>query len=114
MVNELHGQLIISHIITCFSYPLYYDIITLTSLEITKAFHLLLGFAENQGVLWDFKIQNSIRITEGLDNGDLDNRGSTVFIMVHGSWVISNPVTKDKAIIGFCVERLHFYSIYGN
>ena len=28
-------------------YPLYYDIISLTSLKITQAFHLLLGFAEN-------------------------------------------------------------------
>ena len=55
-----------------------YDIISLTSLKIIQAFHLLLGFAENQGVFWDFKIQNSVRITEGSDNGDSDNRGSTV------------------------------------
>ena len=61
-------------------YSLYYDIISLTSLKIIQAFHLLLGFAENQGVFWDFKIQNSIRITEGLNNGDSDNRGSTVYI----------------------------------
>ena len=59
-------------------YPLYYDIISLTSLKIIQAFHLLLGFAENQGVFLDFKIQNSVRITEGSDNGDSDNRGSTV------------------------------------
>ena len=59
-------------------YPLYYDIISLTSLKITQAFHLLLGFAENQGTFLDFKIQNSIRITKDLDNGDSDNRGSTV------------------------------------
>ena len=59
-------------------YPLYYDIISLTSLKITQAFHLLFGFAENQGAFLDFKIQNSIRITEDLDNGDSDNRGSTV------------------------------------
>ena len=59
-------------------YPLYYDIISLTGLKITQAFQLLLGFAENQMVFWDFKIQNSVRITEGLDNGDSDNRGSTV------------------------------------
>ena len=39
-------------------YPLYYDIISLTSLKIIQAFHLLLGFAENQGIFWDFKIQN--------------------------------------------------------
>ena len=44
--------------------------ISLISLKITQAFHLLLGFAENQAVFWDFKIQNSIRITEGSDNGD--------------------------------------------
>ena len=62
-------------------YPLYYDIISLTSLKITQAFHLLLDFAENQGVFSNFKIQNSIQITEASDNGDLDNRGSTVYIM---------------------------------
>ena len=60
-------------------YLLYYDIISLTSLKIMQVFHLLLGFAENQGVFWDFKIQNSVRITEDLDNRDSDNRGSTVF-----------------------------------
>ena len=56
-------------------YPLSYDII---SLEITQAFHLLLGVAENSTVSWYFKIQNSIRITECSDNGDSDNQGSTV------------------------------------
>ena len=61
-------------------YPLYYDIISLTSLKITQVFHLLLDFAENQGVFLDFKIQNSVRITEGLDNGDSDNRGPTILI----------------------------------
>ena len=61
-------------------YPLYYDIISLTSLKFIQAFHLLLGFVENQGVFWDFKIQNSVRITEGSDNGDSDNRGSTVYV----------------------------------
>ena len=54
---------------------LYYDIISLTSLKIIQAFHLLLGFAENQGVFWDFKIQNIVQITEGSDNVDSDNRG---------------------------------------
>ena len=39
---------------------------------------MLLSFVENQTVLWDFKIRNSIRITEGSDNGDSDNRGPTV------------------------------------
>ena len=54
-------------------YPLYYDIISLTSLKTTQVFHLVLGFAENQIVFWDFKIENSTQITEGSDNGDLDN-----------------------------------------
>ena len=63
-------------------YSLYCDMISLTSLKITQAFHLLLGFAENQAVFWDFKIQNSVRITEGSDNGDSDNRGPTVFIII--------------------------------
>ena len=52
--------------------------LSLTSLKITQAFHLLLGFVENQTVFWDFKIRISVRITEDSDNGDLDNRGSTV------------------------------------
>ena len=65
----------------CLFYPLYCDImINLTSLKITQAFHLLLGFAENLTVFWDFYIHKSIRIIEGSDNGDLDNRGSTVLI----------------------------------
>ena len=59
-------------------YSLYYDIINLTSLRITQTFHLLLGFAENPIISWYFKIQNSVWITEGSDNGDSDNRGSTV------------------------------------
>ena len=59
-------------------YSLCCDIISLTSLKITQAFHLLLGFAENQTVFWDFKIRNSVWITEGSDNGDSDNRGPTV------------------------------------
>ena len=37
-------------------YSLYRDIISLKSLKITQAFHLLLDFAENQTVFWDFKI----------------------------------------------------------
>ena len=61
-------------------YPLCYDIISLTSLKTTQVFHLLFDFAKNQIIFWDFKIQNSIRITEGLDNGDSDNQGSTVHI----------------------------------
>ena len=63
-------------------YPLYCDIISLTSLKITQTFHLLLGFAENQIIFWDFKIKNSIWITDGSDNGDSDNRGSTVLVFV--------------------------------
>ena len=59
-------------------YPLYYDIISLTSIKITQAFDLLLDFADNQGVFSEFKIQNRVQITEGSDNGDSDNQGSTV------------------------------------
>ena len=58
---------------------LYYDIISLTSLITIQEFRLLLGFAENQGVFWDFKIQNSVWIIEDPDNGDSDNRGPTVY-----------------------------------
>ena len=59
-------------------YQVCYNITSLASLKFTQAFHLLLGFAENVIVYWDFKIQNRVRITEGSDNGDLDNRGPTV------------------------------------
>ena len=38
-------------------YPLYYDIISLTSLKITQTFHLLLGFAENQIVFGILKLK---------------------------------------------------------
>ena len=62
-------------------YSLYYDTLSLTSLKITQAFHLLLGFADNQTLFWDFKIQNSVRITKGSDNEDLDNRGPTVYVI---------------------------------
>ena len=59
-------------------YSLYCEIISLISLKITQAFHLLLGFAENLTIFWDFKIQNGVQITEGSDNRDLDNQGPTV------------------------------------
>ena len=81
-------------------FPLYYNILSLTSLKITQVFLLLLGFAENQTVFWDFKIRNSIRITEGSDNRDSDNRGSTVFIdwyvlFVHTYRLLEEGVTSD-------------------
>ena len=59
-------------------YLLHYDLISLTSLKITQEFHLLVGFAENQIVFCGFKMQNSVWITEGSDNGDLDDQGPTV------------------------------------
>ena len=70
-------------------YPLYYGIISLTSLKIIQAFHLLPGFAENQRTL-KFKI---VQITEGLDNGDSDNqdsdnRGPTVFAVEHSNFIL--------------------------
>ena len=64
-------------------FSLYYDILSLTSLKITQAFYLLLGFVENQTVFLDFKIQNSVRITEGSDNEDSDNQGPTVISVMH-------------------------------
>ena len=62
-----------------FFYSLFYDTISLTSLKVTQAFHLLLAFAENPIISWYFKIRNSVRITEGSDNADSDNRGPTVY-----------------------------------
>ena len=46
-------------------------------------FHLLLGFTENQIIFWDFKIQNSVWITKGSDNGDSDTRVSTVLDIIN-------------------------------
>ena len=75
-------------------YPLYYDIISLTSLKIT---HLLLGFAKNPIVSWYFNIRNSVQITEGLDNGDSDNRGSTVLdYATRTQWVERTHGITDK------------------
>ena len=54
-------------------YPPYYDVISLTSLKITQAFFYYL---EIKLSFWNFKIQNTIQITEGSDNGDSDNRDS--------------------------------------
>ena len=85
-VNQFHGWLIIAHANILF-YPLYCDIISLTSLKITQVFHLLLGFAENQVVCRDFKIRNSNQIIEGLDNGDSDNQSPTVVAnLLHHFW----------------------------
>ena len=42
-------------------YALYYDIISLTSLKITQAFHLLLDFAENQIVFGILKLEITFR-----------------------------------------------------
>ena len=38
-------------------YPLYYGIISLTSLKISQAFHLLLSFVENQIVFGILKFE---------------------------------------------------------
>ena len=64
-------------------YSLYCNIIRLTSLKITQAFHLLLGCVENWTVFWDFYIYKSIRITEGSVDGGLDNQGSTAFVSTY-------------------------------
>ena len=78
-VNQLRGQPILSHMLLCFSmYCTDILVLSLTNLKITQAFHIILSFAENQTIFWDFKIRSSVRITEGSDNRDSDNRGSTV------------------------------------
>ena len=73
-------------------YPLYYDIISLTSLIITRTFHLILGFAENQIIFQDFKIKKCVQITQSSENGDSDSRGSTV-IYIHVIIVIAQRNT---------------------
>ena len=42
---------------------------------------ILLGFAENQGIFWNFKIHNSVWITDSSDNGDSDNRGLLYIVL---------------------------------
>ena len=87
VVKQLRGWPIISCLlIIMLFYSLYYDII---SLKITQAFHLLLGFAENLIVFWDFKFE-SVRITEGSDNRDSDNLGPTVHAKIHTRYVWSS------------------------
>ena len=67
-------------------------------------FHLLLGFAENPIVLCDFKIWNSIRITEGSNNGDLDNWDPTVPIRL--SSTISHATSAIWASkINYCIDQ---------
>ena len=77
-------------------YSLYYDTISLTSLKITQAFQLLLGFAENQIFFWDFKIRNSVQITEGSDNRDSNNQGSTVLLIDHKLRVLYETCTPEQ------------------
>ena len=55
-------------------------IISLKSLKITFIYYSVLSFTENWIVFWDFKVQNSIKIIEGSNNGDLNNQGPTVHI----------------------------------
>ena len=45
------------------------NIISLTSLKITQTFHLLLGFWKKSNCLLEFKIQSSVRISKGSNNG---------------------------------------------
>ena len=82
-VNQSRGRPIISRLLICFSFHCTMIYYSLTSLKITQEFHLLLGFVENQTVFWDFKIRNSVQITESSDNGDSDNRGPTVCIYIY-------------------------------
>ena len=79
MVNQLRGRLI---------YPLYYDMISLASLIITVVvFHLLFGFAEKLIIFWEFKIRNSIWIT---NCKSLDNRDDPTVFCQH--WMFSGKV----------------------
>ena len=71
-VTQLYEWPIILYIVSYLFYPLYCDIVSLKSLKITQAFHLLFDFVENQIVFWDFKIHSSVWIIEGSDNRDLD------------------------------------------
>ena len=64
-------------------YLLYHDILSLASLKIT-VISFVTWFYTKPNHLLGFKIQSSVRITEGLDNGNSDNQGSTVCII---QWV---------------------------
>ena len=93
--------------------PLYHDVRSLISVKIIQTFHLLLGFAENQGVIRDFKIQNSVRITEDSNNGDSDNRGLkllylqlVISLTVMSSWKLCFPWAANL-FFGCCTLNCH-------
>ena len=78
-------------------------------LKIIQAFHLSVGFAENQIVFWDLKIPYSIRITEGSDN-----RGSTVVIRIifaNFELSIKQPNYIRKTIVNFllCISSTMYH-----
>ena len=60
-------------------FPPYCDIINVASKNHTDI-SFITWFCRKSNYFWDFKNKNSVRITEGLDNGDSDNRGPTVYM----------------------------------
>ena len=58
-------------------YSLYCDVMRQKYKDYT-GISFITYFCRNQTVFWDLKTQNNVRIAEGSDNGDSDNRGPTV------------------------------------
>ena len=89
--NQLHGQPIISHILMLF-YPcsvLWYNKPNKPKNHIGISF--ITWYCRKSNWLCDFKIWNSIQITEGSDNGDSNYQGSTVFFY----WVLLETEHSD-------------------
>ena len=59
-------------------YAFVHTVLRLTSLKITQEFQLLLGITENKTVFLGFYNSKQRLDNGGLDNGDMDNQGSTV------------------------------------
>ena len=83
IVNHLCERKVISHMLICFLYNiLRYNKPNKSKDHTGNLF--LSHFCRKSNRLWDSKIQNSVWITEGLDNGVLDNWNSTV-VCLHSS-----------------------------
>ena len=68
-------------------HTLYYDIISPTSVKLHRHFIYFLVLQKIYSIFWDFKIQNSVRITKGLDNGVSDNRNSAVLRLKRNTYI---------------------------
>ena len=76
-LDQLHGQPITLHMLTYFL-PTVLRYNKPNKSKNHRHFSYYLVLQKIKLFLWDFGIKNSVRITEGSDNGNSDNQGSTV------------------------------------